>query len=496
MGDGKSYSLYFSNYANGVYTFEASWYPTDALKNKLKEGTVIGFDIRYNDFNDAASQTDTRHTTLGWASNKFDWNTDLRAIGGLKLAGYQDVSDNMQYISCNDERLNYLGRWKAEGEGMKVSYWTTPSVSFAFTGTTLYLDLAEKSSIGVELDGVVTDYAIANGKMEIPVAEDGTHTVKIYGPNMHLKGFYVAADSTVTAVEDKKYYAMFIGDSITADHRSLSFNSAREAGWDWSVLCLDGIALSTENIGYYHDQVSGWGYYTNGYYNPNPLAGWNASMRIGMETAFFNYERPLDKLDNFTPYNDFENEREPNAIFIALGVNDHLSSTTLCQTFVDDYVSFVKKLRDNYPNATIYIMQALVDNGYGTRYSSIRQAANTICETDKNVVFVADTSTWGVKLSKDGVHPSTEGYATLTTKVKKILEEYVPYNAAQGEDSSSSKPSGGTDKIPNTDESDSDKNASGVDSPVTGQFNNLLGIIGALCISSGSLWLLRRKKQK
>ncbi len=202
------------------------------------------------------------------------------------------------------------------------------------------------------------------------------------------------------------------------------------------------------------------------------------------------------KLDNFTPYDDFENEREPNAIFIALGVNDHLSSNSLCKTFVDDYINFVQKLRSNYPNATIYIMQALVDNGYGTRYSSIRQAANTICETDKNVVFVADTSTWGVKLSNDGVHPSTEGYATLTARVKKILQEYVPYDATQGENSGSSDPSKGTNEIPITNESGSDKNPSGVDSPVTSQFSNLLATIGVLCISGGSLWLLRRKKQR
>lgn len=141
-------------------------------------------------------------------------------------------------------------------------------------------------------------------------------------------------------------------------------------------------------------------------------------------------------------------------------------------------------------------MQALVDNGYGTRYSSIRQAANTICETDKNVVFVADTSTWGVKLSNDGVHPSTEGYATLTARVKKILQEYVPYDATQGENSGSSDPSKGTNEIPITNESGSDKNPSGVDSPVTSQFSSLLATIGVLCISGGSLWLLRRKKQR
>ena len=512
MGNGRNYSLFFFRYADGVYSFEASWYPTDALKSKLKEGTVIGFDIRYNDFNDAVSPTDSRHTTIGWASDEADWNTDLRAIGALKLAGYQDVTEGLQFISCRDERLTYLGRWKDNGETQRVSYWTTPSVSFSFTGSTLYLDLGEKSSIGVELDGEVTEYMAANGKMIIPVKGDGIHTVKFYGPNMHFNGVYVAPTATVSAVEPKPYYAMFIGDSITADHRSFSFNSARKAGWDWSVLCLDGIALSTENIGYYHSGVTGWGYYTQGYYNPDPLAGWNESMRIGMEEAFFNYERPLDKLKDFTPYNDFQNEREPNAIFIALGVNDHMSSDSLCRTFVSDYTAFVQKLRRCYPHATIYMMQALGDNGYGTRLSSIRQAAQEIAKTDKNVIFVADTPTWGVEISPDGVHPSADGYATLTEKVKGLLEQFTPYeddgstpdssgdgsDNDPGESSDSEKPDDGASSNHDQEsekEPDRESSADDPKNPATGYTGYALSVLLLVCTSGGALLALRRKKR-
>ena len=87
MGDGVNYSLFYNTYSNGVYTFESSWYPTDELKTFLTAGREIGFDLRWNDFNNGTSPSDSKLTTIGWASDDADWNSDLRKIGAVLLKG-------------------------------------------------------------------------------------------------------------------------------------------------------------------------------------------------------------------------------------------------------------------------------------------------------------------------------------------------------------------------------------------------------------------------
>ena len=327
-----------------------------------------------------------------------------------------------KFITASDEVLNYLGRWEKEGD-MMVSYWTTPSVSFHFTGTSLHIDLGLKSSIGVELDGVVQDFDAALGRFQITVPSGGEHSVKVYGPNMHLKGFWVDADSEVSRVENASRYVMFIGDSISAAHASFSFNAGRQAGWDWSVYALDGISMCDQDGGYYFDGMNGWGYYTNGYYPGNALAGWTEDKRIGMESAFFHYERPIDKLDDFTPY-PFANERQPDVIVIALGVNDYLRTSAMQENFIEHYAAFARRLRTIYPDATIYMLQALMNNPEGLRYDAISGAAERVLKSDANAVFVSDTPTWGVQISSDGIHPSVKGYGTMTEHIADLLRAY------------------------------------------------------------------------
>ena len=422
LGDGVNLHMMYYQYVNGVYNFEITLHPTDALKTKLVEGAEIGFDMQWVDRNASNSLNDTKNTVNGWASDEAGWTGDLCKIGKLSLVQYQKPTVKTDYVAFNDERLSYLGRWKNNGTEYNVSYWNAASVSLDFTGETLFLDLARKSSIAIELDGEVSTHYAAEGLVRIPVNGDGQHTVKVYGPGMHFKGFYVAEGSTIAKTKDKDRYAIFIGDSISEDLRSGTFNAGRLAGWDWAVYALGGIALSDGN-GYYNG-IGGWGYYRNGYYEEDPMAGWDGVTRIGMESAFFNYERPIDKASGFTPYDGFAQERQPDAIFIALGVNDYLQTQAQSREFVNDYVAFVGKLRQYYPNATIYIAQALCDNNTGLRMKSIADAAAAVCEAYDDVVFLSDTPSWGVEISSDGTHPSEKGYATVTEKIAQILSNH------------------------------------------------------------------------
>ena len=73
------------DYAEGKYTVLALLKVNDGMKAKLANNSEIGFDIRWNDFNGAASETDEKMTTFGWASSQAKWNTDLREIGSITL---------------------------------------------------------------------------------------------------------------------------------------------------------------------------------------------------------------------------------------------------------------------------------------------------------------------------------------------------------------------------------------------------------------------------
>ena len=98
MGDGVNYSLFYANYNDGVYTFESSWYPTDELKAFLTAGREIGFDLRWNDFNNGTSPSDSKLTTIGWASDEIDWNSDLRKIGQVTLKG-EEVAESAAAVA-------------------------------------------------------------------------------------------------------------------------------------------------------------------------------------------------------------------------------------------------------------------------------------------------------------------------------------------------------------------------------------------------------------
>lgn len=367
----------------------------------------------------------------------------------------KDPTEGLTFLSAFDERLNYEGRWK-DGEGARLSYWTSPSVSFSFTGKKLFIELARKSDIAVELDGKLTDYRFSQGKVEILVPSDGEHTVKVYGPAMQLKGFYLEPEAAVTAIPKKDRYIMFIGASFEASRASYSFQLGNMLGWDWQVFAFGGMSLS-DGCGWYtadSQKTEGWGYYYNGYDNTVDFAmeGWTTAHRVGMETAFFNYERPCDKLENFTPY-DFSNDRQPDVIVINLaGGNDYLhdAEESRIAEYVEDYEGFVKKLRQIYPEAIVYILGSVKNPAESKAPEAVTRAAEKIMAADQKVKFISDINTWGVEISGDGTHPTPKGYLTYAEHLKTILQTDFPAEETSSQPQSSvSQPAGqnGTDRI-------------------------------------------------
>ena len=140
----------------------------------------------------------------------------------------------------------------------------------------------------------------------------------------------------------------------------------------------------------------------------------------------------------FTDKYNFKNEinNSPDIVFIFLGTNDLTTGSNENQVnaFVSSYKSFVANILEFYGEDTkICIMQALstsdnknlIDKN-NTRYKAIDRAAAELIELYPDNVTYIDSDTvisWNAEISSDGTHPSTEGYATLTSCVAAFLDE-------------------------------------------------------------------------
>ena len=87
------------------------------------------------------------------------------------------------------------------------------------------------------------------------------------------------------------------------------------------------------------------------------------------------------------------------------------------------YKSFITELRTKYTDAEIFALKG-VSIPYNNVNEAARKAVTEIAATDSKVHYV-DTSSWGVQISGDGIHPTMEGYNTMSAKLVEILAPYV-----------------------------------------------------------------------
>ena len=210
------------------------------------------------------------------------------------------------FIPYGDERLKYTGRWQETENGGLRSYWNNPTLSFKFTGEKLALKLTGGGVFNVLIDKSSKSIVTQGGWLELEVPDGNEHTFTASGRGIELAGVLLDSSAEVTRIPDSEYYIEFIGDSISESLYSFSFNSPVLLGQDSAVYALSGIAL--------HDK---WGYY-----EAKNLDGWDSTMRIGMETAFFNCEMTNEKYEDLTEFRF--GGRVPDALVIFLGTNDYL----------------------------------------------------------------------------------------------------------------------------------------------------------------------------
>lgn len=309
-------------------------------------------------------------------------------------------------IGALDVRFKYSGIWQSNALNEAVSYGTVSWLEFGFIGSEMILDIRIIGNVVFYLDGEIILPEIIDNKISLNTTE-GEHILKIKTtPEGHIffKGISIPKNADIFKTGDKKYI-QFIGDSITYKYPGYSSTTGDMLGVDYSVVAYCGMSLK-----------DGWGWYKL----PEGL-----SIRPGMESMYFKLERPHEAVE-FTDY-DFNLLRIPNALVIALGTNDYLNSAEEkakgnIEVFVNSYLEFVKKLRDKYPSARVYILKPF--NESFCRNEAVTQAFDEIEKTLGNAELI-DSINWNVEICSDGTHPTDLGYSQIAERLSAILSKEI-----------------------------------------------------------------------
>ncbi len=314
---------------------------------------------------------------------------------------YDGSTDHL--FKATEDFFNYSGRWETVNKTEKKAHWLKPYFEFQIKDAADFLVLTTGDNYEVYIDGksvVHSGYISGSGKV-FTVPTTGTHVIRVMSTSnttpFTFKG--IQTKGNICRAEDRELYCMFIGDSLTEASYSYAFEIPKRLydKVDCVRIARSGCAL-----------VDGRGYYTI----PQGLP----ARREGISKAFLNYQDPLE-VTSRTSY-VFDGEKVPDIITVSLGTNDALNAKETDQEFIDTHVAFVKFLNKLYPNAKIYILQPVANNGY--RHSNIKQAANACAAAVPNCKYIA-TANWGCAVSDDGVHLTQEGYEKYAKKLMLAL---------------------------------------------------------------------------
>lgn len=313
-----------------------------------------------------------------------------------------------------DPNINYVGRWDKSNSATYRSYWNGSYLSTKFTGTTVKVKLAEKTTFMAIVDGVAETYWDATGTFNLtptPLA-NGTHTLKIIARHekteLPFQGLVLDAGAS-TVRPDTLPLVEFIGDSITS-----GVLTQEQAVTDYAW-------LTGERLGVDHTQISYPGItLTNGYHHKD-------SPMPGMESLYFKLwqaNRCPDVACTANPGWNFANYTA-KLVVVNLGSNDNFTavpSRVPPATFQETYTNFLKNIRAKYPNANIFALRTF--NGF---YQTETQAAVNarLAAGDARVHYV-DTTGW-IDSSDlpDTLHPDDGGHVKITNRLLPILLPYL-----------------------------------------------------------------------
>ena len=314
---------------------------------------------------------------------------------------YDGNTDHL--FKATEDFFNYSGRWETVNKTEKKAHWLKPYFEFQIKDATDFLVLTTGYDYDVYIDGKSDSKSgdmSGSGKV-FTVPTTGTHVIRIMSKSnstpFTFKG--IQTKGNICRGEDRDLYCMFIGDSLTESAYSYAFEIPNHLydKVDCVRIARSGCAL-----------VDGRGYY--------PIPSGLPARREGISKAFLNYQDPFE-VTSRTSY-VFDGEKVPDIITVSLGTNDTLNAKETDQEFIDTHVAFVKFLNKLYPNADIYILQPVANNGY--RHSNIKQAAMACSAAVPKCKYIA-TSNWGCAVLDDGIHLTQGGYEKYAKKLMLAL---------------------------------------------------------------------------
>lgn len=357
--------------------------------------------------------------------------------GQLKEATYQASAENVKVI----------GRTYVDANGQRWITNTTSGIEFTFTGSKVAVTIvgdflatggseANQARIAMYVDGErVVDDMVDDAEKTYEIVTDSNvaaHTVKVLKLSESASATVAIKDITVTAVggikptANKAHRIEFIGDSITCGYgiddevkehtfknstedgsKTYAYKTAMALDADYSTISVSGIGVVSNytSAGVKNDENVMPLYYDKVGYSWSAFGDWQSPAKLDWD------------FDQF----------QPEAIVINLGTNDSsyvAGDATRQAEFVEAYVAFIKKIRANNPNATIFCTLGIMG---ADLYPQIKEAVAiyTAQTGDKNVTSMQfDQQNMNDGLCVDW-HPSektnTKAAAKLTAYMKEVM---------------------------------------------------------------------------
>ncbi|MEE0928516.1 MAG: SGNH/GDSL hydrolase family protein [Acutalibacteraceae bacterium] len=308
------------------------------------------------------------------------------------------------FIPYTNENFVFTGIWQENGKDEIVNYKTAAFFEIGFTGTLVTLVSNRDNVIEAYIDGKKVDPMPCGNKYQYEAGK-GEHLLKVcirLENHLKLKGIEIGDEEKVFAPPSRPYIHI-IGDSITQAYPGYSTVLGENWGGDYSIVAQGGMAV-----------CDGFGWYTI----PQGM-----DARVGMESNYFKLEFPFENI-NSGDYR-FTYCRQPDVVTVYLGTNDFLDNPTHWENgnldiFYPKYATFLARIREHYPKARIYVLNALSDKMF--RRQGIEKAFEEACKTVDNI-YLLNIQDWGIEVSEDGTHPSLAGYTDMGLKLAKYIKE-------------------------------------------------------------------------
>jgi hypothetical protein len=334
---------------------------------------------------------------------------------------HASAREQLSFFGADHPNLRYTGRIDFSNPKQPLFWMPGVSVSFRFSGTTCILFIRDEVKYGsfhnyinIVLDGKPKRIQLTDKENRIVAAEnltDTDHLLEIVKDTEAGIGFisFIGVECTELKVLPAGAFRKmeFIGNSITCGTGSdQSLVPCGKAAWHDqhnAYQSYGAVTARSVNAQYHLTAVSGIG-----------LQYSCCNLGITMPQVFDKINMRDDSLVwNFSNY-------VPDVVTICLGQNDGIRDTN---SFVQSYLSFVRKVQAVYPAATIVCLTSPMADTALRRYQEL---------TISKVLLLANDQTlhaYFFKRAYNGgcdAHPSLEEHqqiaGELSTYIKKLMK--------------------------------------------------------------------------